>query len=278
MGAVAGGSGRRRPAPGPPAADRHARAGGRLPAVRRPSPRALTGPGAVGGPAGLDLRGVLDRPAGGLVSEQTVDELTTQLVDAYGTVDGLVDNGGVVLAKPLLEQTVEDVDRVMHVNTMSCLVTAKRVVPETVRAGGGSAVNVSSVGALVALPDIGVYRASKAAVRRPHPLTRDGVRVCRGAGGLDVASTEAGDGGAGEERGPGPRCGVASLHAAGPGRVGGEPAQSAAWPDGRLVSSFRSSTRPSGLPGERSRRHGDHRPRVREWSQGVVRPEGTHAW
>jgi NAD(P)-dependent dehydrogenase (short-subunit alcohol dehydrogenase family) len=102
--------------------------------------------------------------AGDIVSEQTIDTLTTQLVDVYGKVDGLVNNAGIVFSKPLLEHTVEDFDKVMHINTLSCLVTAKRVVPEMVKAGGGSVVNVSSIGALAALPNIGIYCASKAAV------------------------------------------------------------------------------------------------------------------
>ncbi|MEU4176429.1 SDR family oxidoreductase [Streptomyces sp. NPDC026589] len=102
--------------------------------------------------------------AGDIVDEQTIDALTTQLLDAYGKVDGLVNNAGIVFSKPLLEHTVEDFDKVMHINTMSCLVTAKRVVPEMVKAGGGSVVNVSSIGALAALPNIGIYCASKAAV------------------------------------------------------------------------------------------------------------------
>ncbi|MFJ8791515.1 SDR family NAD(P)-dependent oxidoreductase [Streptomyces sp. NPDC102462] len=102
--------------------------------------------------------------AGDIVDEQTIDDLTAQLLDAYGTVDGLVNNAGIVFSKPLLEHTVEDFDKVMHINTLSCLVTAKRVVPEMVKAGGGSVVNVSSIGALAALPNIGIYCASKAAV------------------------------------------------------------------------------------------------------------------
>ncbi|MFG2409550.1 SDR family NAD(P)-dependent oxidoreductase [Streptomyces brevispora] len=102
--------------------------------------------------------------AGDIVSEQTSDTLTTQLIDVYGKVDGLVNNAGIAFSKPLLEHTVEDFDKVIHINTLSCLVTAKRVVPEMVKAGGGSVVNVSSIGALAALPNIGIYCASKAAV------------------------------------------------------------------------------------------------------------------
>ncbi|MEV7001814.1 SDR family oxidoreductase [Streptomyces sp. NPDC093982] len=55
--------------------------------------------------------------AGDIVSEQTIDELTTRLVDACSKVDGLVNNVGIVFSKPLLEHPVEDFDGVMHINT-----------------------------------------------------------------------------------------------------------------------------------------------------------------
>ena len=116
--------------------------------------------------AGLirDAGGDVIAVAGDVMSPHTIDDLTTKVVDAYGRVDGLVNNVGIVMVKPVLEHSLEDFDRVMHINTWSCLATAQRVVPEMVKGGGGSIVNVSSVGALAAIPEAGVYCASKAAV------------------------------------------------------------------------------------------------------------------
>ncbi|SDU99463.1 Enoyl-(Acyl carrier protein) reductase [Microlunatus sagamiharensis] len=102
--------------------------------------------------------------AGDIVDPATIDDLTGQVVAAYGRVDGLVNNAGIVIAKPILEYTVADFDRLMHVNVLAHLVTAQRVVPEMVKTGSGSVVNVASIGALAAIPLVGVYCASKAAV------------------------------------------------------------------------------------------------------------------
>jgi meso-butanediol dehydrogenase/(S,S)-butanediol dehydrogenase/diacetyl reductase len=102
--------------------------------------------------------------AGDIVAPETIDTLTTKVVAAFGHVDGLVNNAGIVLSRPVLDHTIEDFDRVLHVNTWSCLATAKRVVPEMRERGRGSIVNVASVGALVAINELAVYCTSKAAV------------------------------------------------------------------------------------------------------------------
>jgi NAD(P)-dependent dehydrogenase (short-subunit alcohol dehydrogenase family) len=111
--------------------------------------------------AGAEVESV----AGDIVDPATIDELASALVERYGRIDSLVNNAGIVIAKPLAEHTVEDFDRLMKVNVLSYLLTTQRVVGEMRRdGGGGSIVNISSIGGLVALAGVGVYCASKAAV------------------------------------------------------------------------------------------------------------------
>jgi NAD(P)-dependent dehydrogenase (short-subunit alcohol dehydrogenase family) len=102
--------------------------------------------------------------AGEIVDPATIDRLATAAVDAFGRIDVLDNNVGIVVAKPLDQHTIEDFDRLMHINCWSYLVTTQRVAPEMRKAGGGSIINISSIGGLVALPNVGVYCASKAAV------------------------------------------------------------------------------------------------------------------
>jgi len=86
----------------------------------------------------LDETAEIIRTAGGevvttvgdIVAPQTIDALTRQVLQAFGHVDGLVNNAGIVLPKPVLDYTLEDFDKILHVNTWSYLVTAKCVVPE----------------------------------------------------------------------------------------------------------------------------------------------------
>ena len=110
--------------------------------------------------------------AGDVVDPATMDELTTAVVAQFGRVDALFNNVGILIMKSLLDTTAADFDRLMHVNCLSQLIAMQRVVPEMRRrkaggggeAGGGSVINVSSVGGLVALPNVSAYCPSKSAV------------------------------------------------------------------------------------------------------------------
>ncbi len=102
--------------------------------------------------------------AGDITDPATIDELATAAVARFGRVDALFNNVGIQIQKSLLDTTAADFDRIMHVNCLSYLIALQRVVPEMRRVGGGSVINVSSVGGLVALPNVSVYGASKSAV------------------------------------------------------------------------------------------------------------------
>src|SRR5262249_21275504 len=99
-----------------------------------------------------------------IVDPSTIDQLATAALDAFGRIDVLDNNVGIVMAKPLAEHSLEDFDRVMHINCWSYVLTTQRVAPEMRKTGGGSIINISSIGGLVALPNVPVYCASKAAV------------------------------------------------------------------------------------------------------------------
>jgi NAD(P)-dependent dehydrogenase (short-subunit alcohol dehydrogenase family) len=101
--------------------------------------------------------------AGDIVDPATMDELTTAAVARFGRVDALFNNVGILIMKSLLDTTAADFDRLMHVNCLSQLIAMQRVVPE-MRRNGGSVINVSSVGGLVALPNVSAYCPSKSAV------------------------------------------------------------------------------------------------------------------
>jgi cyclopentanol dehydrogenase len=102
--------------------------------------------------------------AGDAVDAATVDALASRVVDRFGRIDVLLNNVGIVILKSLADTTPADFDRLMHINCLSQLLAIQRAVPEMRRTGGGSIINVASVGALVALPNVSAYCASKSAV------------------------------------------------------------------------------------------------------------------
>ena len=101
---------------------------------------------------------------GDIVDPVTMDKLVAAAAERFGRVDALFNNVGILIMKSLLDTTAEDFDRLMHVNCLSQLIAIQRAVPAMRRSGGGSIINVSSVGGLVALPNVSAYCPSKSAV------------------------------------------------------------------------------------------------------------------
>jgi NAD(P)-dependent dehydrogenase (short-subunit alcohol dehydrogenase family) len=98
------------------------------------------------------------------VSERAeVDEAVERAVDALGGLDVVVANAGVAAQLPLVGGNPEVMERTLSVNVLGAYYTLRAAGPHIAHAGG-YAVAISSVGALVHLPLMGAYSASKAAV------------------------------------------------------------------------------------------------------------------
>jgi NAD(P)-dependent dehydrogenase (short-subunit alcohol dehydrogenase family) len=95
--------------------------------------------------------------------------LVAETVKAFGAVDIVVNNAGVVHAADFLDLKEEDFDRVMRVNMKGVFLVgqaAARQMVEQVKAGGkpGAIVNLSSTSAVVVIANQVPYAASKGAV------------------------------------------------------------------------------------------------------------------
>jgi NAD(P)-dependent dehydrogenase (short-subunit alcohol dehydrogenase family) len=101
---------------------------------------------------------------GDSVDGQVPQDLVAMAESTFGYLNVLVNNVGIIILKSLEDTTREDFDRMMSVNCYSHLAAIQAAVPAMRRAGGGSIVNVASVGALVALPNVSMYCPSKSAV------------------------------------------------------------------------------------------------------------------
>jgi len=77
------------------------------------------------------------------------------------SLDALVNNAAMQIAKPLLETSVAEWDAVMAANLRSVFLAAKLAYPLLRAAGGGAVVNVSSVHAVQTSANIAAYAASK---------------------------------------------------------------------------------------------------------------------
>ena len=77
------------------------------------------------------------------------------------SLDALVNNAAMQIAKPLIETTVEEWDAVMAANLRSVFLGVKLAHPLLSADGGGAIVNVSSVHAIQTSANIAAYAASK---------------------------------------------------------------------------------------------------------------------
>ncbi|HMB21418.1 MAG TPA: SDR family oxidoreductase [Anaerolineales bacterium] len=92
---------------------------------------------------------------------EATEQIFEQARAFHPTLDALVNNAAVQIAKPLVETTVEEWDSVMASNLRSIFLFVKLAHPLLKAAGGGAIVNVSSVHAIQTSTNIAAYAASK---------------------------------------------------------------------------------------------------------------------
>ena len=92
---------------------------------------------------------------------ESAGEIFEQVKSFRPTLDALVNNAAMQVAKPLVETTVEEWDEVMASNLRSVFLFIKLAYPLMKAAGGGAIVNVSSVHAIQTSVNIAAYAASK---------------------------------------------------------------------------------------------------------------------
>lgn len=85
-------------------------------------------------------------------------------IQTFGKLDILVNNAGVGVPGTVLTTSEDDWDRIFAVNVKGIFQCSRFAIPKMQGFGGGAIVNVSSIAAIVAVPDRAAYGASKGAV------------------------------------------------------------------------------------------------------------------
>jgi NAD(P)-dependent dehydrogenase (short-subunit alcohol dehydrogenase family) len=113
-----------------------------------------------------------------VTDEAQVQSAIQQAVDLLGGLDVLVNNAGIEVASPLLQQSTESFDKIFAVNVRGTFVTMKAATPHLVESKG-NIVNIASIAGIGGSPLLGSYCATKAAVIQ---LTRVAAVEMRPAG------------------------------------------------------------------------------------------------
>ena len=112
---------------------------------------------AAGG-AGIAVPGSITDAAG-------VRSLIAQARDAFGRIDILINNAGIMPLSPISKLKVEEWDRMIDVNIKGVLYCIAATLPTMLEQGSGHIINVSSVAGRRPFPSGTVYSATKFAVR-----------------------------------------------------------------------------------------------------------------
>jgi NAD(P)-dependent dehydrogenase (short-subunit alcohol dehydrogenase family) len=108
-----------------------------------------------------------------------VDALVAQSIRSHGCIDVLVNNAGIFKAADFLDVSEADFDAVLRTNLKGAFLVGQAVAREMAKAGqgktpgerrcNGAIVNMSSVNAFMAIPEISSYNVSKGGINQ---LTR----------------------------------------------------------------------------------------------------------
>jgi 2-deoxy-D-gluconate 3-dehydrogenase len=99
-----------------------------------------------------------------ITDEAAVTRMVETTVEAFGRVDILVNNSGIVATTPLVDQTAEEWDRVIATNLRGTYLATRAVGRHLIEQGSGKVVNVASNFAFQGVADHAAYSASKAGI------------------------------------------------------------------------------------------------------------------
>ena len=122
-----------------------------------------------------------------------IDVMFDRIGSEIGPVSALVNNAGIALPGSFLDYTIEDFQKVLNVNLVGVFAATQCAARSMIEAGiRGAIVNMSSINAVVAIPAIPAYCASKGGVMQltkasALALAPHGIRVnAVGPGSIDT--------------------------------------------------------------------------------------------
>lgn len=96
-------------------------------------------------------------------SRESWQNVTDMIMREFNQLDVLVNNAGIALSTPFLEQDETDWSRIFNINVNSVLLGMQQAI-HLMQETGGSIVNIASISAISGMAGAGGYTASKGAI------------------------------------------------------------------------------------------------------------------
>ena len=121
---------------------------------------------------GLRETAIKVRKNGVKASERTADltkidnipDIIKSVTAEHEKIDILVNNAGIIVKRYILDAQLEDWEKIFRLNLFSYGALSKEVGKAMVAKGSGNIINMASITAFIAMPERGLYAATKAAV------------------------------------------------------------------------------------------------------------------
>ena len=96
--------------------------------------------------------------------EDDVRDAVDRILSAWGRIDFLMNNAGILAQTPLQDMTVEEWDRVIAVNLRGTFLCCRAVLPHMLERGSGRIINIASQLGQLGEPNLTHYSASKGGI------------------------------------------------------------------------------------------------------------------
>ena len=125
---------------------------------------------------GMTVYGTMRSPSGGaadygfpmlpmeVTDPSSVEKCVSELLEREGRIDVVVNCVNQMIIGSVEEESVEEVKALYDTNVFGVMRVCKQVIPVMRKQGGGTIVNMSSLGGLIAVPHMSAYTSAKFAL------------------------------------------------------------------------------------------------------------------
>lgn len=103
--------------------------------------------------------------AADITQSNQIDALVEAAVESFGTIDILVNNAARSFLRPLMDLREDGFDKIFNTNVKAVFLLGRAAAKVMMGGGGGRIINITSVAAERGAPMMGIYHASKAALK-----------------------------------------------------------------------------------------------------------------